>query len=148
MPPQNPDDLSKLIDSASREVTASASRTAAARARRERSERAPVLPALAGAVALAAVAYLGHALWQNHAPPADERVAQDLEQVVDMARASVEEAKASTGALPAALPNASLAAVVRYEPQSNQYKLVATMMGVRVTLQQDGSKKTDKGVLE
>jgi hypothetical protein len=50
--------------------------------------------------------------------------------------------------LPDALPNASLAAVVQYEPDSNEYKLVATMMGVRVTLQKNGSKSTDVGVAQ
>ena len=52
-------------------------------------------------------------------------------------------AKSGSGTLPASIPNASLAAVVVYEPGQQDYKLSATVMGVRVTLERDGSKTRD-----
>lgn len=143
-----PPHLSDLIDSAANEVTLNAAAGAVAREKRERPQRRSVLRPIVTIGLVAAAFYLGHGLWHFHALPTNERVAQDLEQALNLARTSIEETKASTGVLPKALPNASLAAVVQYEPDRDEYRLVATMMGVRITLQKDGSKSTDMGILE
>lgn len=137
-------DLSDLIDRAADEVSLSA----AARERRARPQRTSSLSAIIAVGLVAAGLYLGHGLWRYHAAPTNERVAQDLERALNLARTAIEAARASTGVLPKALPNASLAAVVQYQPDQDDYKLVATMMGVRITLQKDGSKSTDTGVRE
>jgi hypothetical protein len=139
-----PPELSDLIDRASNEVALSS----AAQERRAKPRRSSMLGPIISTGLVAVVLYLGHGLWRHHAPPTNEQVAQDLEWALNLARTSIEEIKASTGVLPQALPNASLAAVVQYEPDRDQYRLVATMMGVRITLQKDGSKSTDMGVLE
>jgi hypothetical protein len=138
-----PPDLANLIDSAADEV-ATTSATRETRAKKVR--RPSLLRPIFSAALIAAALYLGHGLWRYHAPPTSEQVAQDLERALDLARTSIEEIKANTGMLPKALPNASLAAVVRYEPDRDEYRLVATMMGVRITLQKDGTKSTDMGV--
>ncbi len=119
-----------------------------------RAERGPQVPpprrALAGrlwgALLLAVAAFALHALWSAFAPPSTSQTARDLEAAVDAARKSVEAERSRTGRLPDALPNAALASVVRYEPEVSTYKLSATILGVRVTLETDGRKTTETGV--
>lgn len=98
---------------------------------------------MATAAVFAGLILCAYYVWHANAPPSRLQVAEDLERVLDMAKASVDAAKSGSGALPAAIPNASLAAVVVYEPGQQDYKLSATVMGVRVTLERDGSKTRD-----
>lgn len=130
-----PRDLSELIDAASREV----SRTRATPSRPAAKRRPLVVPALAVAALLAAAGLL----WFQFKSPSVSRVQRDLEAAVDSARQSIETVRSSNGALPPALPNAALAQVVGYAQEANGYRLVATMMGVRVTMELDGSKRID-----
>ena len=95
---------------------------------------------------LAGVALMaGAVIYQNVSPPSPTRVARDLDAVVEQARASVEESRKASGMLPEALPNASLSAVVHYEPKGDAYRLSATVPGVRVTLEPDGAKQIEYG---
>lgn len=116
----------------------------------ERAAQAPRRRALAGrlwgAVLLAVAALALHYLWSAFAPPSTTQTTRDLEAAVDAARKSIEDERSRTGRLPEALPNAALASVVRYEPDASTYKLSATILGVRVTLENDGHKTTETGV--
>lgn len=143
-PDSGPPDLSALINSAESEVE----KQNRVLQRGVKARRSPALSAILLGGLVVILAYCGHWLWVALRPPPQQQVVHDLEMAVDQARTSVEAAKSSTGDLPEALPNASLAAVVRYEPDKDDYKLVATMMGVRVTLQRNGAKTTDVGVPE
>jgi hypothetical protein len=86
-----------------------------------------------------------HSVWGALRPPTVQQTARDLEAVIDAARQSIESARTQTGQLPSALPNAALASVVRYEPDAGSYRLSATIMGVRVSLEPDGQKLTVTG---
>ncbi len=101
---------------------------------------------LSSMVLLAAAAFALYQLWSVFAPPSTGQTTRDLEAAVDAARQSIEDERSRTGRLPEALPNAALASVVRYEPDASTYKLSATILGVRVTLQSDGQKTTETGV--
>ena len=87
---------------------------------------------------------VGYLAWWSFAPLPAGRVASDLEAVIEAARLSVEKAKGETGRLPDSLPNAALAAVVRYERGQSDYRLSTSVLGVRVTLERDGSKIVDR----
>jgi hypothetical protein len=133
--------LTDLIRQAERAVADTSARAARMRVPAEKASfQRRYFVATGAFLALCTAVYV---LWQGYAPPSKARVAQDLERVLDMAKASVDAAKSSSGALPAAIPNASLAAVVVYEPDQQGYKLSTTVMGVRVTLERDGSKTRD-----
>lgn len=132
------DDLNALI--------AQAEQTAARSVLRKPTERRPMWRWLWPAVLAGLTVYAVATVWDAISPPSSQKTARDLEAVVDAARRSVEEARTQTGRLPEALPNASLASVVVYEPGTSDYRLSATIMGVRVTLQSDGQKTTETGV--
>lgn len=137
-PDSRDDDLNALI--------AQAEQTASRSVLRKPAERRPMGRWLWGAVLAGLTVYAVSTLWRELAPPSSQKTASDLEAVVDAARQSVEEARTQTGRLPEALPNASLASVVVYEPGTSDYRLSATIMGVRVTLQSNGQKTTETGV--
>lgn len=136
-------DLSSLINQAE-----SALEKQGSTGMRDEKQRSLALKPALAIIAFLMIGYFGNWLWMIFAPPTQNQVVHDLEAVVAQARASVDQAKADSGSLPDALPNASLAAVVHYEPDQGTYTLVASMMGVRVTLQKDGTKSTDTGVKE
>lgn len=133
-----PEDLTTLTSQASREVKKQARANVAPKPLRRR----PVGAVLALAAA-ALLAYLAH---RAVAPPSPEKIAKDLDGIVEQARASIEESRKATGTLPASLPNASLSSVVSYEPRKDSYQLTVTLLGVRVTLSPDGTKQTERGV--
>ena len=136
---QNDDDLDVLIEQAQKEASKSSALRAAPAKRRG------MLWIWAGCVAIVA-AFSVHSVWRGLAPPSTQQTTRDLEAAVDAARASIEQSRSQTGKLPETLPNASLAAVVSYEPGLSDYKLSATIMGVRVTLQPDGKMINETGV--
>lgn len=140
-PPRPPDaePLDALIEQAARSEALRARPQASASPRR----RGPRMVFVAALLVLCAVAF--HSLWTALAPPSTGQTARDLEAVVDAARQSVEAARSRTGQLPSALPNAALASVVRYEPDAGSYRLSASIMGVRVSLEPDGHKVTVTG---
>ena len=139
---QNPksSNLTDLIQQVEQSVADASMQTARVRAAQQKSHVRRHFAKTAVFLALAGGAYF---VWHAYAPPSESQVAEDLEKVLDMTKASVDAAKASSGAPPAAIPNASLAAVVVYEPGQQDYKLSASVMGIRVTLQRDGSKTRD-----
>ena len=140
-PQASKDDLSALIAGAETAIEHQAVSARPAR-RSQSSNRSVILMALA----LAGLAYSGNTLWHRFAAPSQADVARDLSLVVDQARAEIESARQQTGSLPAGMRNAALASVVQYQPDSGQYQIVVNMMGVKVTLQKDGSKITELGV--
>ena len=99
-------------------------------------------------VLLALTIYVIASISARLTPPGSKEIARDLEIALEQARTAVEEAKNRTGKLPEALPNASLASVVRYEHQEDDYRLSTTIMGIRVTLEPDGRKHVEMGVKE
>jgi hypothetical protein len=133
------DDLSALIRQAEGEVS-------------KQVRRAPAAPGGSFArpalgTALAALAIYGvYSLWALFAPPSADKVTHDLEVAIEAARESVEKAKSESGQLPEAIPSASLGSVVRYEHGPSDYRLSATILGIRVTLERDGKKIVEKGV--
>ena len=138
-----PTDYSALISKAEKAVAAKAGGdrrdpTAGPGRRRQ------VLVAAPAGVTVFALAWVSSQL----APPGKGAVARDLDKAVELARNAVDDARKTTGELPATLPNAALASVVSYEPAGTQYRLAATIMGVRVTLEPNGSKTVDMGVQE
>lgn len=84
-------------------------------------------------------------IWNRLAPPSERQLASDLEQIVDQARLFIDESRSANGELPEGLP-AGLASVVQYEHAGKTYRLTATVLAVRVTLESDGSRRTDFGV--
>ncbi len=138
--PSHGHDLASLIAKAQAEAVRARPQPVAPRPRQ------PLGRAIVIAVLLSVVAMALHVLWDDLFTPPVRRTTRDLEAAVDAARESIERAKAQTGQLPSALPNAALATVVRYEPDAGGYRLSATIMGVRVTLEPDGRKKTETGV--
>jgi hypothetical protein len=135
------DDLSALIRQAEGEVSKQVRREPAAPG------GSFVGPALGAALAALAI-YAVYALWSLFAPPSAGKVTRDLEVAVEAARVSVEKAKSESGQLPETIPSASLGSVVRYEHGKGDYRLSATILGVRVTLERDGKKIIEKGVQE
>lgn len=97
---------------------------------------------------LGVVCYAGIKLSDALAPPSQQKVANDLGNVVERAHKLIDGIKQDTGELPKTLPNAALAAVVQYEPDpdKSRYRLTATVMGIRVTLQPNGHKITETGI--
>lgn len=63
----------------------------------------------------------------------------ELKAVLETARAAVESARATGGALPNALPAAALAALVRYERVGTSYRLSMTDGHSLATMDGDGS---------
>lgn len=137
--PSDSEPLEALIEHAAHAEALRAQRHAAG------SERRPRRRLWFNACLLLVTALALHSVWTSLRPPSTQQTARDLEAVVDAARQSVEEARSQTGQLPAALPNAALASVVRYEPDAGSYRLSATIMGVRVSLEPDGKKLTVTG---
>lgn len=139
MSQRNPDDLSSLVDAASKEATRSG------KARVPLREGAAQRPfrTLAMLVLAVAAVFSAYGIWTRIADPSAAKVSADLGQAIDLARASVEEVRKNTGALPETLPNASLASVVNYERRNTDYRLSASVVGVRVTIGWDGSKNID-----
>lgn len=140
MSQRSPEDLSSLVDAASKEVVRQENARVSRQVRRE--GRTPSRLVMYGLVVAAAIGVYG--LWTQVSNPSAAQVGADLGQALDLARASVEEARRSTGALPETLPNASLASVVYYERRSSDYRLSASVGGVRVMIEWDGSKKIDE----
>lgn len=109
--------------------------------------RARPRPFLSGSKLLvlpgAAIALCGYWAWSTLGPPPQSQIARDLEVTLYQARTMVEQFKAAQGALPETLPHAAMASVVRYERDESNYKLVASMMGVHVTLGPDGRNVTE-----
>lgn len=140
MTTSDPKEFSTLIDQAETQVSQQASKHAG---------QTPSLgmPPWAVPVLLATViAITGSSLWSLLAPVSTQQVKHDLESAVDQARTVIDASRAKDGELPETLPNAALASVVRYEPDAGGYRLIASMMGVRVTLERDGKKSMETGV--
>ncbi len=133
------DRLADLIQRAEVQAAGSDSRTSTTTASRTRR-------LLGGAALLVLIMYLAHVSWSRLGGPTEQQTAQDLEQAVQAAGAVVEDARRQTGKLPDVLPRSELASVVQYEPAGGSYTLSATILGVRVTLQSDGTTKTETGV--
>ena len=137
--PQGGDDLSALI----RQAEGEASR----QVRRAAPIQGPSVakPAL-GAILIVLAIYAVYSLWAMFAPPSADKVAHDLDAAVEAAHSLVEKSKSESGQLPETLPSASLGSVVRYEHGQSDYRLSATILGIRVTLERDGKKIVEKGV--
>lgn len=133
-------DLSRLINAAENAVDKKEARQAPRQRKRASS------PWLLVSILLVIIAASLAALWSELRPPGAADIARDLEAIVARARDVIEAARGATGELPAALPNAALASVVRYEKGQKDYRLSATAMGVRVTLEPDGKTRTERGV--
>ncbi len=131
------DDLSSLIEAASREAAREPAGRLAAQHVRRRPAGIPML-----ALATLLVISAGWALWTHLGPPGTAQVQADLENTIELARQSVDDARRGSGALPAALPNAALAAVVDYTPSASGYRLETSMLGIHVTLEADGTRHT------
>ncbi len=136
-----PNDYSALISQASAEVD----KKAQAQQLRESRRKKNTGQQIAVAVCTLVVSIAGYQIWSRLAPPGDKQVAKDLENTVEQARAVIDQTRKETGQLPDALP-AAMASVVRYEKTDKAYKLSATVLGVRVTMESDGPKRTDFGV--
>lgn len=136
-----PADYSALISKAEKAVAAKAGDDRRERPAKPGRGRQVLVAALAGATLFALVS-----LWSHLSPPGKDAVARDLDQTIELARAAVDDARKATGELPPTLPNAALVQVVSYEPAGTQYRLAATIMGVRVTLEPNGSKTVNMGV--
>jgi hypothetical protein len=136
-------DLSALIQQAARQVKGEAAIQVARDKATEPSRRPRIV---AQALLLGLICYLGYGAVRLLTPPPASQVASDLEIAVDAARALVESAKATNGTLPEALPSASLASVVAYSHDRDRYQLSATILGVKVTLEQDGKKTIETGM--
>jgi len=134
-----PNDLSNLIQQAEK--------TAHSQAEAKPAPKSKPLPwRMIFSVLLAGViAYAGTKVSAGLSPPSQKEVAHDLEAVLDRAHDVIETAKAESGELPEALPNAALASVVEYEHDRTGYQLTATIMGVKVTMERSGRKTTDMG---
>lgn len=87
-----------------------------------------------------ALVWGGYSVYVHMAPPSRGNVVRDLESVIDQTRALVEKSRVETGKLPDRLPSSALAAVVRYEPMGNTYRLSTVIMGVRLTQEPDGKR--------
>lgn len=135
----NPQDLNALIDAASDTIDKKYSRPVPA------SRRSIFKPVLS-LILLAVIVYAGMSVYGRLAPPGPAKVTRDLESVVEQARAAIEASRKATGEYPDALPNAALASVVEYDHEKDTYKLSATIMGIRVTLEPGGKKQIEKGV--
>lgn len=133
-------DLSRLINAAENAVDNKQARQASRP--RKRSFSPWLLPTILLVIITASLA----ALWSELRPPGTADIARDLEAIVARARDAIEAARVASGELPAALPNAAMASVVRYEKNQNEYRLSATAMGVRVTREPDGQTRTERGV--
>ena len=136
MPSPEPQDLSSLISKAEKAV----STAARSRARKARPRVGSFLASVLAVALAGAAAFAGYEVRALHAPPSTARVVKDLGTAVDLARDMIEELRRSSGALPEALPSASLAAVVFYEVSGSGYRLSATMGGIRMTMEPDGSR--------
>ncbi len=142
----SPQDLNALIEQAQTSVSG---KRATAQARVEHATAAARRPSVVGPVLkialLLAAAYAVFTIWQAFAPPSPGKVEHDLDMAINAAHDVIEKTKADTGDLPDALPNAALAAVVRYEPEPTKvgYTLSATIMGIRVTLEPSGRKRVE-----
>jgi hypothetical protein len=140
--PHLSDDLTALIKQAETQTVKNVERVQKSQRRKSSLKLKPVIVLMMAGL----IAYSGYSIWTNFAPPSEEHVVRDLESVVDAARAAIEEAKAEAGQLPEALPNAALASVVQYEHGEKEYKLSATIMGIRITLEPDGKTTREYGV--
>ncbi len=136
-----PADYSALITKAEKAVTPKAGENRRERSAKPGHGRLVLVAALAGVALFAAAS-----AWTHLAPPGKDAVARDLDKAVELARTAVDEARKANGELPSTLPSAALASVVSYEPAGTQYRLAATIMGVRVTLEPNGRKTVDMGV--
>jgi hypothetical protein len=133
-------DLSRLINAAETAVDKKEDRQTPRPRKRSPS------PWMVVGILLVIIAASLAALWSELRPPGAADIARDLEAIVARARDAIEGARGASGELPAALPNAALASVVRYEKGQKEYRLSATAMGVRVTLEPDGKTRTERGV--
>lgn len=134
------DALQDLIDQAGQEAVRQGS---VPPVRASGASRAPWLRwIVAGATVLAAIhtADLASRRWRE---PAADAAARDLAIVVQAAGRSVEAVRGQTGRLPEALPNPAHANLVRYKVTDGAYALSASVLGLRVTLQPDGTTKTE-----
>jgi hypothetical protein len=131
------DSLSDLIDAAAKQAARPAVSVSRA-TRRDYRGVAIALSALAGVL-------VAWQVWSILAPPRDAQVQRDLGEAVEMARDSIESSRRTNGgALPERIPNAALATAVRYEQADGSYRLVASAMGIRVTLEPDGSRRAER----
>jgi hypothetical protein len=133
-------DLSRLINAAENAVDKKEARQAPSTRKR------PASPWLVPGILLVIIAASLAALWSELRPPGAADIARDLEAIVARARDAIEAARGANGELPATVPNAALASIVRYEKGEKDYRLSATAMGVRVTREPDGKTTTEKGV--
>ncbi len=136
-PPIN--DLNSLIEQASREVEQQTRKAPPAPTR-------PIAKTLFGIFLGGVLITLLFVVLSWFAKPTPAMIVHDLEVAVDTAQKAIEQAKKEKGALPDALPNASLASVVQYERDQDEYKLTSVIMGVRVTLESNGKKTTETGL--
>lgn len=136
--PPDKDPLAALIDKAQVEVSRKDFRKTAPK------EKSTATLPLGTAILLVCSLVSAYVAWRQLAPPSPDVIERDLAKVVEDARSTVEAAKSSSGRLPDVLPNASLSALVQYEHDANEYKLSASMLGLRVTISRDGSKSVEK----
>lgn len=133
-------DLDRLIRTAESEVVGRAQRPAPTATHGG--------PGKAGTVGVGVVLlalFVGCVYWlvSISRPPPKKQVAEDLRQVLSQARDSVEASRDETGTLPPALPDAALAALADYEVEGDKYRLSATLLGVRVSMEWDGKVHED-----
>jgi hypothetical protein len=133
-------DLSELLQQAESQVQ----RQAEARPARKRNP--PPYRAIFSTLLVCLIVYSGYKVIAVFAPPDQQQATHDLEAVIEKAHVLVDKVKAETGELPDTLPNAALASVVRYDHDKDTYSLTATILGIRVTLEPGGKKKTETGV--
>lgn len=135
-------ELAKLINQAKHELSSQLERQHAQARRKSNSMVRLAMPF----TALLLIGYLSFHIWSDHTPPSKEKIEADLERILYEARDTIEVARKADGKLPESIPNASIAAIVQYDSDAQKYKLSTTIMGVRVTLEQDGKTITQFGV--
>lgn len=136
-----PTNLDELIEAASRE----ANHAAQARERVATTTlRKAHLTLLTQALLVSFVAICGWGLYAFWAPISASQVERDLDMAIDQARQAVEASRGPGGELPSALPNAALSQIVIYQPDSGGYRLEGSIMGLRISLERDGSKRVVK----
>ncbi len=143
MPSDNQDDLSDLIYKADDSVAISAAR------RKTRIHHgggfSVWMGRLAGLLLTVGAVWAVDSLWHHVVPHSEERVARDLDTIIEQARNSVESARAEMGRLPERIPNAALANIVFYDYSGEVYRLFAASGDVSITLDTEGNKRIDKG---
>ena len=141
--------LHDLINKANKTLGAEqATRSADAQKQRRKAIVGRVIALIIGLVAITPLVVTIYLVADMNAKPSRQQVERDLKAAISMAEEEVETVRAETGALPDALPDAALAAVVRYEPEGERYRLTAELMGVAVTRDADGKVTAAQAEME